>query len=404
MALPNPRFCFDEASDKMKLLLVSTLLGLALLVHGNASAAEEAFVPRDLAACAPERPTGGYALPCKQTITPAEAAGLLAQSDDKRFAYRIDGDALTIVANVDTKDVLYPNGPYVCCEMQAYLDKMAGDVYAARFRWNLMSKGMFDLSLLGVDNRPDVRVQVNGSPEFAVARSGAGSTVAAAAGYRVVTDVVEAGAPLGARKVTIVRGPDCLASLTGCSIVYMPDGESAQAFLANALANGIDMRRAVVVGIHNDDVDPISRRIEELLFGVAQPRYDAFMHFATADLVRYVEGSSKPLRRIAAGYSNGGAWALDALVANPDVFDGAIIMSPAQWKFRNMGSLAGHRAFVGAGFMERGYQSSAAAIAAGLRERGAEVGELYVPSGHSMNTWINVWNKAMREFDGARSP
>jgi len=34
------------------------------------------------------------------------------------------------------------------------------------------------------------------------------------------------------------------------------------------------------------------------------------------------------------------------------------------------------------------------------RTRGATVEATYVPSGYSMNTWINVWNRAIDALNG----
>ena len=178
----------------------------------------------------------------------------------------------------------------------------------------------------------------------------------------------------------------------------MPDGHDIGNLVDNALANGFDMRRFVVAGVHNAERDPAGSRIEELVLDANPARYDAFMRFVTADLARQIEGGVRPQRRLAAGYSNGGAWAYDALVSQGRHFDGAIVMSPAQWRTRGDGSVAGRLAFVGAGYMERSYSQNALAIAAGLKARGAAVTETYVPSGHGLNTWVNIWNAAMVEL------
>lgn len=391
------RACLENLAARCLRLLCC---GILLAGSGAAAHADEEFVPQEnMRVCAPERPAGGDVTPCKQVPTAAQAMALLEQAGGKASAHAIDGDVLTVVVRAAARDVPYPRGPYLCCELQAYLDKVSDDVYAASFRWNLMPQAMLDLILMGMENRPDARVWLSGASGFAMSGGKSVWDLAAPAGYRVVTERIDAGPLLGMRQVTIARGPACLAALAQCSVIYMPDGESAISFLGNALANGVDMRRFVIAGVHGDDVDAMSRRIGDLLFGMDQPRYYAFMRFVTEDLVRHVEGSDRPRQRIAAGYSNGGAWALDALVARPDLFLGAIIMSPAQWKFQDERPLPGHRAVVGAGYMEPKFQSSAVKIAAGLRERGAGVSEVYVPSGHSMNTWINVWNKAVREFD-----
>ena len=76
-------------------------------------------------------------------------------------------------------------------------------------------------------------------------------------------------------------------------------------------------------------------------------------------------------------------------------------MSPGFPKLRNDNRLPAHRVFIGAGFMENHFHASTRKVAAGLAERGAAVRELYIPSGHSMNTWINVWNAAIKDVGAA---
>jgi enterochelin esterase-like enzyme len=370
------------------------LLTIATLAFGGPAAAEEGFVPRDLRACAADKPAAAYEAACKQALTPAEAEAQLLALKDRDFAVQIDGDTLLVAARLDGAKVRYRQGPFLCCEMQAYLDKIGPDAYAAKLRWNRMAEAMIDLRLRDVPERGDMRIRRNGSTQFVMFDQAMDKRVAEAAGFAVSTAQVDTHGMLGVRKVTTLAGPDCRGALADCTVIYMPDGEYALGFVLNALANQVDMRRFVVVGIHNDEEDTINRRIEELLFGVG-PRYDLFMRFVTGDLAQRIEGTQKPRRRIAAGYSNGGAWALDALLARPDWFEGAIIMSPAQWNIRSDARLQGRPVTVGAGFIEPAYRSNALAIAARLRERGAAVKELYIPSGHSMNTWVNVWNAAI---------
>ena len=72
-----------------------------------------------------------------------------------------------------------------------------------------------------------------------------------------------------------------------------------------------------------------------------------------------------------------------------------VCQRPARWRSRDKAALPGRAAFVGAGNMERAFHSNARAIAGRLRTHGAAVSEVYVPSGHGMNTWVNIWNAAI---------
>jgi predicted esterase len=375
------------------------LLSLTCLTLGNAARAEDRFIPRDMRACTAEHAAAGFDLPCKQAL-PADAVAFeLGKLKTKDFAYEVKGDTLVVSVRMKPDEVPFPNGPYLCCEIQAYLDKVAENVYAARFRWNRMTTALLDLNLQDVNKRPDARIAYNGSPEFVFTGAKLDKGLIARAGAELTTVSLDAGAELGVRKVTVFRGADCRQGVAGCAVIYMPDGESTRAFVDNALATGIDMRRLVVAGVHHAEVDPMNTRIEELLLGYNEARYDAFMRFVIGDLKARIEGADRPARRIAAGFSNGGSWAYAALVSQSSHFDGAIVMSPGEFKTRNDLPLPGKLAVVGAGYMERGFYRSATTVAAGLKARGATVKEVYVPSGHGFNTWVNVWNTAMTELD-----
>jgi hypothetical protein len=378
--------------------LLPAVLSLSGLTLGTAAIADERFIPRDMRACDAAHAAAGFELPCKQPLSAEAVAAELDKLKTKRFAYEVKGDTLVVSVRMPPADVAYPNGPYLCCEIQAYLDKVADDVYAAGFRWNRMAGAMLDLRFLNQENRPDAGFQLRGSPQFVFAGDKVVPGMIERSGAQLTTGTHDASGEYGQRKVTVFKGAACRESVAACTVVYTPDGHATGKFVDNALANGVDMRRVVVVGVHNAELDPAGSRIEELVLDANPVRYDAFMRFITEDLRRQIEGSAKPLRRLAAGYSNGGAWAYDALVSQGRHFDGAIVMSPAQWRTRGAAALQGRRVFVGAGYMERPFYQNATAIAAVLKARGADVTEVYVPSGHGLNTWVNIWNAAIAAF------
>lgn len=365
-----------------------------------AAVAQERPLPRALPACAVEKPQAGYEEPCKQALSPADTAQALAKLKDKNFAYAIEGDSLLVALRAAPSELIYPEGPYLCCDLKGHLDKVADDVYVARFRSNRMAESLLDMVLMGVKHRRDAAIRHNGSPVFALA-SRDDPAALEAAGFELTGLSLPAGAMLGERTVSIVKGVHCRASLAACSVIYMPDGESSIQFAANALANGVDMRRFVIVGVFNAKVDANRARMNELLPGHDDARYAAFMGFVTGELMRRVERGEVPLRRFAAGYSNGGVWAYDALLANPALFAGAIVMSPGLRTLRPDARLDRHRVFIGAGYMEPPFRASTLFVAQALRERGAQVEETYVPSGHGMDTWVNLWNAAIQSLNAA---
>lgn len=369
---------------------------------GAAAQAQERFIPRDLPACAADKPQDGYGQPCKQPLSPLEAARELDKLKKANFTFAVEGDSLVVSLRMAAADLSYPQGPRLCCEIQGYLDRIGDDIYGARFRWNRMAQAMLDLNLMDIRYQRVAHARINGSPGYAMAASPDRAALERA-GTEVADLAVDGGTLLGPRTVTVVKGTACRKSLSGCTMIYLADGDSAVDFASNALVKQVDMRRFVIVGIHNarktGDIDAINTRIGELLRGTDVPRYEAFMRFVTGDVLRQVEGGETPLRRIAAGYSNGGVWAVDALLANPAVFAGAISMSPGIPALRAAPPLPGQRVFLGAGHMEPPFHRATLAIAQALKERGIKVEETYVPSGHSMNTWINLWNNAINALN-----
>ncbi|MCA1246330.1 hypothetical protein [Massilia sp. MS-15] len=299
--LPAPSARFLKA-------LAACCLSLAALFSAPPGVqAEERFIPDDLRACAPQLPADGYAMPCKAPLSSAERAALAGRLGERGFAYAVEGDSLLLVLKMAASALPYPRGPYICCEIQAYLDPAGTDLHAARIRWNRMPEALLDLHLLDVQDRPDAIVRHRGSPAFVMPAAGPAQQALAASGIAVVTETIDAGPVLGRRKLTVATGARCTATLDGCTVVYMPDGGSTASLVRNAQDNGADMHGFVVVGLHNAETDPIGSRIGELLAGQEPARHQAYLRFMVEQLPARIEGGARPRRRLAAGYSNGGA-------------------------------------------------------------------------------------------------
>lgn len=358
---------------------------------------------RDFTACSADDKNSGYTSPCKDTLDDTDIRQALAAAEKQHFVLDVKGDRLLITAKVATDDISYAGRPYLCCDLQAYLDPVADGIYAAKFRWHDMQKSLLELRLMNVGKPSGGNAIYNGSLEFPDPASNIDKSVFKNAGMELTEHSYDISQEFGTRKVTVIKGADCLQTLSACTIIYMADGESLNYMVKSTLLQHKDLRKFVFVGIHNseDKENTMSIRIDELLFGTNAARYDAFMHFVTETLRQEIESKQPPLARYSAGYSNGSAWALDVLLTKPDLFKGAIAMSPAQWKSRNDTSLAQRRVFIGAGYLEPGFYKNARRIAPELSARGALVQEVYVPSGHSMNTWSNVWSKALQAISEA---
>lgn len=337
----------------------------------------------------------GYEQPCKDQLASADIAIAIKSAEDRDFVIDVQGDTLLVAAKVAPDTLTVGGKPYLCCDMQAYLDPVADGIYAAKFRWHDMHRSLLEFRLTNTFRRAAASAIYNGSKDFPDQRNSIDNAVLHNAGMQLAELAIPMNEEFGVRQVTVIKGPSCLHTLSQCILIYMADGESLAFMVKSALLEQRDLSRFVFAGIHNAKGQDNAVRIDELLYGYKQPRYDAFLAFVTTTLIPHTEMKEIPLARYSAGYSNGGAWALDMLLTKPDIFTGAIVMSPAEWSSRTDTRLDQHNVFIGAGHMELPFYAKARAIAPLLRERGAIVQELYIPSGHSMNTWNNVWSRTL---------
>ena len=131
-----------------------------------------------------------------------------------------------------------------------------------------------------------------------------------------------------------------------------------------------------------------------------QESFDAFLGFVADELRQTVEKGELPKGRYVAGYSNGGAWAFDALLLHHDLFDGAIVMSPGHGELQSRVQLKGKKVFVGAGELERGFFKMAREIEKTSADLGAEVKSIYLKSGHTRihGRRFGIWR--LKSLDG----
>lgn len=380
-----------------QLLLVFSFIAACGILNSSFAQKMEEVALRDFTKCSADNKSTGYATPCKDALAATDVAKALALAAKQNFSLAIEDDTLLIAAQVVPGDIQYAGKPYLCCDIQAYLDPIADGIYAAKFRWNEMDKSLLSLSLINVAQRSGHSLTYNGSKQFPDQLNNIDKSALKNAGMELTEHAFEINQEFGMRKVTVIKGDACLQSVAPCQVIYMADGQSLASLVKSALLDKRDLSRFVFVGIHMSEgkKNSINIRIDELLFGYSPARYDAFKHFVTVTLVQQIEKQAAPLARYSAGYSNGGAWALDMLLDKPDIFSGAIIMSPAQWTSRTDTRLPGRRVFVGAGKLETAYHANAHTVTANLRARDALVQETYVPSGHSMSTWSNVWSRSL---------
>jgi enterochelin esterase-like enzyme len=197
----------------------------------------------------------------------------------------------------------------------------------------------------------------------------------------------------GPRRLTVYRPPGPDGPLPGC---VLADGASVPA-LADALEAAIlagAVPPVLLVGVHNAS-DPArpwpDRRAHEYLPGMNRRRFDAHLRFVVDDVVPFARGrlgaAAGPW--VAAGFSNGGAWAVAAGQRRPDVFGAVVGLSvgvvPGRVSARSRA--AGVRHYLGAGILEPGFRQATRQWAERLERAGLDCRHHEWAGGHDHLWW-----------------
>ena len=341
---------------------------------------------------------------CKDKVSDAEARAVLGDAT-KNAGVLVSADSVLVAMRASSDEFEYLDRPYLCCDIQAYLDLVGENLFAARFMVKdarTLNIGLFPVNMRNGESR---KLSYAGSEKFIIAEQLVSEQSLRQRGLDVQVHTLDGSSLMGERKIALFRGRNCVISISDCTIVYMADGESLRTFVFNAHQAGVALDSFVLAGIYGPGGrgnDLSNARIDELLFGYSPPRFDAYMAFLKGPVISFVEGDASPKARFVAGSSNGGAWALDALQRFPKTFTGAIAMSTAIWKDKFADDLAGKKIYLGSGTLEGLTTEQTRRIANVLRNHGASVRETYPASGHSTNAWVNIFNDALCDIQGCR--
>jgi enterochelin esterase-like enzyme len=196
----------------------------------------------------------------------------------------------------------------------------------------------------------------------------------------------------GPRRLTLYRPPVPQGPLPAC---ILADGESARGFattLEPAILAGT-VPPVLLVGVHNA-VDPAcpwpDRRAQEYLPGHHRRRFDAHLSFVTDEVVPWATGqwgAAGPW--VAAGFSNGGAWAVAAAQRRPEVFTAVAAFSVGVVPDRITGKAraAGVRHYLAAGTLEPGFRRATRQWAQRLRRAGLDCHYHEWVGGHDHLWW-----------------
>lgn len=345
--------------------------------------------------CSAENIKMGYQKVCKEKMASFELEEVKKFALSNRIAYRIDNNSLIVVANIKGEELTFFDKPYTCCDIQTYLDKVDGDLYATKIRFNNLDRSLISLEIVNFRGQDRPRFKYNGTKDLNLILSKKKSEILLefekiGAEYNEIT--IKQIPELDFKDIKIFKGSECKKNIFHCHIIYSADGGSIMDFVSSAIDQGIILNRFVFVGIANS---ANSDRVGELLFGRKEKVFNAFMNFVTSDLITEIEKDGIPKSRYVAGYSNGGAWALDALMLHPGKFDGAIVMSPAVWKLKTKEHYFGKKIFIGAGLLEQNIIEPTTNIVSQLSILDFQLLPTYPQAGHSLNTWVPIWNSAL---------
>lgn len=186
-------------------------------------------------------------------------------------------------------------------------------------------------------------------------------------------------------------------------VVYLADGAIAHfAPIAEAAARDGRASRMILVGLPSstDEVTACraarcDRRSLEYLPDLEEgedTHFSRHLNFVTEELIPLIERRYPVLARredrIVAGYSNGGAWALAAAQARPDLFGNVLAMSSgSRAAAEGAGRLGEVRVYGGAGLFEPGYLRQTREAVETARRAGADVQFREMVAGHSPVMW-----------------
>ncbi len=374
-------------------LAAATLLPFSTLRAEDLSGIKLAVIPQ----CTTQDREVGYTRVCAELLNQEEIDEVKAMQFDDVITYKAVQDGLILVAKLKKSDLGFFDRPAIAGEFSTFLEPIGIHFYAIKVRFKGIEKAKLNPSLINFATQKLVKLNIDGrdSSERTVVES-----------WPVVLQKLEKNSARydvmsfpsvkhrEEKKVWVFRGRHCLTTISSCNVIYTADGD-IHTFIVNADAAGISLDAFVFVGIQASDTN----RIGELLKGSDQNSFDAFLRFVVTDLAKTVEHGNKPKSRYAAGYSNGGAWALDALLFHPEFFDGAIAMSPATWELKSKVNLHKKNIFLGAGELEPGFFKQAEKCVEIVQDLGAQVETRYSKSGHSMNTWVPIWNMALKHLN-----
>jgi enterochelin esterase-like enzyme len=327
---------------------------------------------------------------------PRDAAELLDHLGDEHFALWATDDVLHLLWRGTAERVILGGG--VSVSMWPVAD--CGGLWEASLRVRRLDEAVIMVLAIGlgaaepISGRPvtDLLTWRGARAPQDVAAEGPLGPLAPLAG-EVREHVLDSTALRGPRALSVYVPPAAAVSgpLPGC---VLADGQSAATFarvLEPAILSGATPP-VLLVGVHNAS-DPANRaadlRGQEYLPRRKPRRFAAHLSFVTGEVIPWARSEFGVAEGpwIAAGFSNGAAWAIAAGQRRPEVFGGVAGFSAGIVPQRVAVASHGVRHYLAAGTLEEGFRRSTAAWAGRLRRAGVPCTHREWVGGHDQFWW-----------------
>ena len=333
-------------------------------------------------------------------MSEAEARRLLGGRD---FAWRIDGDTLTVAATG-----VQP--PQFCCTFEEALGPVEGaaGLWALSLRAPQLDEAVVDITGLGPTlsgGKPAVWRGPHAPP--------APPRQAPPAGW--IHDVTLDSKALGEKRRVLVYAPP--PDGTPRPVIYMADGQNVTelAAIAHGLALAGLAREPILIGLEVGEADEalgqpgfdpqrynLLRHQEYLLAAPGgETRFAGHERFLLDELLPYAEKTwgapADPALRAVMGESDGAAWALAMAARHPGVFHTAIALSFG-WGTPVLAALKEGRirnAYLGAGLYEPSFLRRTRDAAAELSGKADRLRLEIRAAGHSPTAWQDQFGQAL---------
>jgi hypothetical protein len=247
---------------------------------------------------------------------PRDPAGLRARLTEPPLAIWSSGDVLEVLWQGQADEVQLYGG----VQPRLWPVEETDDLWEVSLRIRGLDQAVISVTVASRQAGGDWPRQI---PDVRVWRGPRAPAAAAPRELRgsVSTFTLLSTALRGERKLTVYQPPGAGRPVPGC---VLADGESVQGFaptLESAIEAGA-VPPVLLVGLHNAPgaLTPVSDlRAQEYLPGYNRRRFDAHLLFVTSEVLPWADERFGPVAGpwVAAGFSNGAAWAIAAAQPAP---------------------------------------------------------------------------------------